>query len=371
MLERMAAMMTRIPCVLMRGGTSRGPVFLASDLPADPSARDEVLLAVMGSGHELEIDGIGGGNPLTSKAAIVGPSQHPGADVDYLFAQVLVTQRKVDTSPNCGNMLAAVGPFAIEKGLVRATTPTTLVRIHNVNTGKIIEAEVQTPNGEVQYEGDAVIDGVPGSAAPIKLTFLDAAGAKTGRLFPTGQRRERVLGYDVTCIDMATPMVLIAAADLGKTGHESPAELDADRDFLGRLEGMRREAGLRMGLGDVSKLVLPKPVLLAPPTKGGTISARYFMPYACHRAVAITGAIGLATACAAEGTVANAMAGAVVAQLDEVIIEHPSGSVAVAMQRDPDGRIEALRASVIRTARRLFAGEVYVGAASGLDSLSG
>lgn len=353
-------MMTRIPCVLMRGGTSRGPYFLASDLPADERARDEVLLSVMGSGHELEIDGIGGGNPLTSKVAIVSPSMHPEAQIDYLFVQVLVTERRVDTAPNCGNMLAGVGPFAIEAGLVPAVSPETTVRIRNVNTGKLIEAVVQTPNGRVSYEGDTSIDGVPGTAAPIRLTFLDAAGAKTGRLFPTGRHVDTVQGCDITCIDMATPMVLIAAASLGKSGHETADALDGDRTFMARLEAIRREAGALMGMGDVTHSVLPKPVLLAEPVHGGTISARYFMPHACHKAIATTGAIGIATACVVEGTVAQRLLGASAAGLRTIAVEHPRGRLEVALQADPQGSVEALRASVIRTAKRLFDGAVYV-----------
>ncbi len=214
--------LVRIPCILMRGGTSRGPFFLASDLPSDPAVRDEVLLSVMGAGHELEIDGIGGGNPVTSKVAIVGRSRVPGADVDYLFAQVKIAEREVDTSPNCGNMLVAVGPFAIQRGLVPASRGTTTVRIFNVNTQKIVEARVCTPEGHVVYDGDVAIDGVPGTAAPVHLAFLDATGSKTGELLPTGAASDLVEGVEVTCIDAAMPVVVIRASDLGKSGYEAP-----------------------------------------------------------------------------------------------------------------------------------------------------
>ena len=224
--------MPAIPCVLMRGGTSRGPYFRGEDLPSDPTMRDRILVGVMGSGHELQVDGIGGGHPLTSKIAIVGRSARPDADVDYLFAQASVLEPAVDTSPNCGNMLAGVGPFAIEAGMIPASAPETTVRIHNVNTGKLIEAVVQTPDGTVTYEGSTAIDGVPGTAAPIRLAFLDAAGSKTGHLLPTGQVRDRIQGIDATCIDMAMPLVIMRAADFGKTGHERPAEFDADTAFL-------------------------------------------------------------------------------------------------------------------------------------------
>src|SRR5580693_6254071 len=296
--------LVRIPCVLMRGGTSRGPYFLASDLPSDPDARDEVLLAVMGSGHWLEIDGIGGGNPLTSKVAIVAPSRQRGADVDYLFAQVIVDERVVDTSPNCGNMLAGVGPFAIEAGLVPASDGTTLVRIHNVNTGKLIEARIATPEGHVTYDGDAAIDGVPGTAAPVYLSFLDAAGSKTGALLPTGAPIDRCGDVEVSCVDAAMPVVIVRARDLGKTARETPAELHADRAFMARLEQLRVEAGARMGIADAADRVIPKPVLVAPPARGGTLAARYFMPHECHNALATTGAVALATACATPGTLA-------------------------------------------------------------------
>ena len=288
--------MLKIPCVLMRGGTSKGPVILASDLPEETEARDAVLLSLMGAGHELEIDGIGGGSPQTSKVAIVSPSDSPDADVDYLFAQVMVNERRVDTTPNCGNMLCAVGPFAIEKGLVKAQSPVTTVRIRNLNTGTLVDAEVQTPDYRVVYEGDTQIDGVPGTAAPIGLTFLNSAGSKTGKLLPTDSVTNVFDGIDVTCIDMAMPMVLIEASALGKTGGESPAELDADAAFKARLESLRRQAGEAMGLGDVSNKVIPKPVLLSRARNGGTLQVRYFMPHTCHKSLAITGSIGISTA---------------------------------------------------------------------------
>ena len=354
--------MPEIPCVLMRGGTSRGPYFRAADLPADPTQRDRLLAALMGSGHDLQVDGIGGGHPQTSKIAIVGPSSRPGADIDYLFAQAGVQQATIDTSPNCGNMLAGVGPFAIEAGMFPAAAPETRVRIFNVNTGKLIEAIVQTPGGKVTYEGAAAIDGVPGTAAPILLGFLDAAGAKTGRLLPTGNARDRIGGLEATCIDMAMPMVLVRAGDLGKTGHERPAELDTDRDFLARLEAIRREAGALMGMGDVAERVIPKPVLVSAPDSGGTIAVRYFTPHACHRSVAATGAIGLATACVVPGSLAQELAGPLPAgPTARVVIEHPAGRIPVELELAPQGaEVPVLRASLIRTARRLFAGSVFV-----------
>jgi len=350
--------MQRIPCVLMRGGTSKGPIFHAWDLPSNVVERDEVLLNIMGSGHELEIDGIGGGSPQTSKVAIVSPSLHADADVDYLFVQVMVAQRRVDTAPNCGNMLCAVGPFAIEQGLVKGQDGHTLVRIRNLNTNTFVDSRVETPGGIVRYEGRTAIDGVPGTAAPIHLTFLDAVGSKTGKLFPTGQASDLIDGVPVTCIDMAMPMMIVDAAQFGLSGAETPAQLDADSELLARLEALRLKAGRAMGLGDVSSMVIPKPVLISPPRYDGTLQVRYFMPHNCHRALAITGAIGLATACVSPGTVAMDMLGEAAAELSQVRLEHPGGGIDIALSRSgADG--QTLQASVVRTARRLFSGFVY------------
>ncbi|MBG7459148.1 4-oxalomesaconate tautomerase [Pseudomonas aeruginosa] len=351
--------MQRIPCVLMRGGTSKGPFFHARDLPGNVAERDELLISLMGSGHELEIDGIGGGSPQTSKVAIISPSTHPDADVDYLFVQVMVAQRRVDTAPNCGNMLCAVGPFAIEQGLVEAQQGKTRVRIRNLNTNTFVDSLVETPGGIVRYEGRTAIDGVPGTAAPVLLTFLDAVGSKTGRLFPTGRERDVIDGVTMTCIDMAMPMMLVEASQLGCRGSESPARLDADTRLLRRLEVLRLQAGRAMGLGDVNGMVIPKPVLISPPQHGGTLQVRYFMPHNCHRSLAITGAIGLATACVSPGTVAMDMLGDRARELTEVHLEHPSGAIDVALSRSgAEGR--TIQASVVRTARRLFSGFVYV-----------
>jgi 2-methylaconitate cis-trans-isomerase PrpF len=330
---------------------------MASHLPRDARQRDALLISAMGAGHELQIDGIGGGNPLTSKVAIVGPATVSGADVDYLFAQVKVVERVVDTSPNCGNMLSAVGPFAIEAGLVRADEEMTTVRIHNVNTGKIIEARVSTPRGQVSYEGDTAIDGVPGTAAPVHLAFADAAGSKTGKLFPTGRPTDTIQCIEATCIDAAMPLVIVRAADLGKTGHEPPVELESDRSFMSRLEALRVEAGQRMGFARAAELVIPKPVLVATPRGHGAIAGRYFMPASCHKAFAITGAVGLATACVKPGTVAADLTGDI-ALPRTLTIEHPSGRLDVRLERVA-GRAEPV-ASLVRTARRLFEGAVFV-----------
>jgi 2-methylaconitate cis-trans-isomerase PrpF len=357
-------MQTRIPCVLMRGGTSRGPFFLTSDLPDDAAQRDAVLLAAMGSPHDYQVDGIGGANPLTSKVAMISASRQPGADVDYLFAQVLVNERLVDTKPNCGNMLVAVGPFAIEAGLVPARHPETTVRIFNVNTQALVESIVQTPDGVVTYEGEAAIDGVPGSAAPVKLNFKSAVGSVTGKLLPTGKALDVIDGIEVSCVDVAMPMILMRAEQFGKTGHETAAELDADRELYARMEPIRRKAGILMGMGDVSKLVVPKIGLLSGPRRGGTIASRYFVPYSCHKAHAVTGTVCVASACAIPGTVAAQIAALPAAPQGVVSIEHPSGLIAieldVELQKSP---AVMRRAALIRTARRIFDGHVHVPAA--------
>ena len=340
----------------MRGGTSRGAVFLATDLPADPARRDSILISAMGAGHELQVDGIGGGNPLTSKVAIVGPPSRAGADVDYLFAQVKVLDRIVDTSPNCGNMLAAVGPFAVERGLVAATDGETVLTIHNVNTGSLVEARLTTPGGVLTYEGEARIDGVPGTAASIRLSFPDAIGKKTGHLLPTGAAQDVIEGVPVSLVDAGVPLVILRAESLGKTGQESPAELDADRSFLARLEKIRRVCGEAMGLGDVSGLVIPKPVLIAPAARGGAFTARYFMPASCHKALAVTGAVGLATAAATPGTLLHALA-ADAAATGQLTIEHPAGQIDLAIKPAADSHTPPT-VSLIRTARMILDGSL-------------
>ncbi|WP_280704692.1 4-oxalomesaconate tautomerase [Bradyrhizobium sp. BR13661] len=338
-----------IPCVVMRGGTSRGPFFLARDLPADPGARDAVLLSVMGGGHDLGIDGIGGGNAVINKVAIIGPGSVPGADVDYLFAQVRVREGIVDTSPNCGNMLAAVGPFAIEAGLVAASTDRTHVRIHNVNTGKLIDATIATPGGRVTYEGEARIDGVPGTAAPVELSFPNAAGARTGRLLPTGRAVDRIDGIEVSCIDAAMPVMLVRAADLGFSGRETPSDF-TDSRFRARLERLRIEAGRLMGFPNPGAMVIPKPVLIAPASEA-TLNVRYFMPHDCHSALAVTGAVAIATACVTQGTIAAEMVGALAPPLP-ITLGHPSGKLVVRLEPGPVARVQ-------RTARRIFEGHVF------------
>lgn len=356
-------MLISIPCTLMRGGTSKGPYFHAKDLPQDPEARNQLLLAAMGSPHVRQIDGIGGGDTLTSKVVIVSPSSRPGIDIDYLFAQVSVETATVDTTPNCGNMLAGVGPFAIENGLVAASDPVTKLRIFNINTCKVVEAVIQTPGGLVTYEGDAKIDGVPGSGAPIQLNFQNATGAKTGRLFPTGNRIDSIDGINVSLIDFATPLVFVPAESMGKTGHESKKELDADADLKIRLESIRLQIAEMGGLGNVREKVLPKIALVAKPRSTGVIASRYFTPWSCHSAYAVTGALCLSAASVIPGTVVNQ-----IARLNEcdpylVKIEQPAGTLEIRLEVEgsllvPEPKI--VSAGLIRTARKLFKGNVLL-----------
>lgn len=353
----------QIPCTLMRGGSSKGLFFLARDLPADPQARDRVLLAALGSPDARQIDGMGGGNDHSSKVVLVGPSSQPDADVEYLFAQVSVADKFVDLLPNSGNMLAGVAPFAIEHGLVQATDPVTRVRILNANSQKIVEATVQTPGGEVQYAGDFALDGVPGTAAPIGLHCFDPTGTKTGRLLPTGKVVDLIDGIEVSCIDFAIPMVLVHAQDLGKTGYESKQELDRDQAFMQRVLDLRVKAARLMGLDDGPNCGVPKLGLVAAPAQGGTVAARYFVPGNCHPVFAATGAMALAGACHLPGSVPHRVAGIVGDPPRHVVIEHPSGTMACQVLTVPDpwtGASTLVGAAFQTTARPLLMGEVHV-----------
>ncbi len=348
-----------IPCVLMRAGTSRGPFFLREWLPADDAARDQALIGAIGASDLLQVDGVGGGSTLTSKVAIVSKSSQPGCDVDYLFAQVGVGQKSVDTRPNCGNMLSGVAPFAIEQGLVPAQDGETTVRVFNVNTRSRIDVTVQTPGRRVVYDGETGIDGVAGTAAPIRLNFLDAWGAVTGSLFPTGQRIDVIAGLEVTCIDAAMPLVILRANDLGLTGREAPAELDADRELLARIEAVRCAAGLAMGLGDVSNSVVPKPVIASGGDDAHSVTSRYFTPRRCHASHAVTGAIGVATAFALPGTVISGCTDR--AGVRRIAVLHPQGRIEVEVAVEgtgTDARIQ--RAALVRTARKILQGELHI-----------
>ena len=348
-----------IPCVLMRAGTSRGPFSLRDWLPADEATRDEVLIGAIGASDPLQLDGVGGGSTLNSKVAIVSRSAEPGCDLDYLFAQVGVGQRSVDTRPNCGNMLSGVVPFAIEQGLINATEGATTARVFNVNTGSRIDVTVRTPGGRITYDGDARIDGVAGTAAPIHLNFVDAWGAVTGSVFPTGRRIDVVDGTEITCIDAAMPLMIVRASDMGLSGLETPAELDADTALLVRLESLRRLAGERMGLGDVSSSVIPKPVLVSDGDGRDSIRSRYFTPRRCHASHAVTGAIGVASAFALPGTVASGKHCSVGRR--EIVVLHPAGQIDVEVEIEGRAETVAIRsASLIRTARKILQGELHI-----------
>jgi 2-methylaconitate cis-trans-isomerase PrpF/tripartite-type tricarboxylate transporter receptor subunit TctC len=350
---------TTVPCVLMRAGTSRGPFFLRHWLPEDESERDEALIGAIGASDLLQLDGVGGGSTLTSKVAIVSRSSQPDCDVDYLFAQVGVGTRSVDTRPNCGNMLSGVGPFAIEQGLVPAVDGQTRVRVYNVNTASRIDVTVCTPGGRVTYEGLTRIDGVGGTAAPIQLDFLDAWGAVTGSVFPTGQRIDVIDGTPLTCIDAAMPLMIVRAADLGLHGREAPEELDANPSLLARIEALRLRAGLAMGLGDVADSVVPKPVIVSAGDSDDSVTSRYFTPRRCHSSHAVTGAIGVAAAFALPGTVASASAQR--SGLRHVLVLHPQGRIDVAVEIAGDaGDARIVRAALVRTARKILQGDLHL-----------
>jgi len=352
---------TPIPFLFMRGGTSRGPYLNRADLPEDLDQLAEVLIAMIGAGHPLNIDGIGGGAAVTTKVAMLSHSEDAWADIDYFFAQVSVEEKLVDFKPTCGNILSGVGPAAIEMGLIDAQDGETSINIRAVNTEAKIAAQVKTPGGRVTYDGDAAIDGVPGTAAPIALQFMETVGGVTGAFLPTGNLVDTIDGIDVTCMDVAMPIVIARAESFGLTGHESAAELDANTEFFARMEPLRQLAGDKMGMGDVSNSVTPKFALLAPARDGGTIATRYFMPKKCHPTMAVTGAQCLASCVLTPGTVADGMAAKPNETPATVTLEHASGLIDVLVDyEDSAGGFKLNSAGLIRTARKLASGEVYV-----------
>lgn len=341
----------------MRGGTSKGGYFLKDDLPSDPAARDAFLLRVMGSPDARQIDGLGGADPLTSKVAVVSKSVRPDVDVDYLFLQVFVDKPIVTDAQNCGNILAGIGPFAIERGLVSAGDGETRVRIFMENTGQIAVATVGTPDGRVTYAGDARIDGVPGTAAPIPIVFKDTAGSSCGALLPTGNEVDTIDGVAVTLIDNGMPCVVMASGDFGLTGTESPAELNANAELKARIEAIRLKAGPLMNLGDVAEKSVPKMTLVSAAQAGGAISTRTFIPHVCHQAIGVLGAVSVATACLLKNGPAERTAKLQRAREMLISIEHPTGEFTVTASLDDDGNLT--EAGVLRTARKLFDGLVY------------
>ncbi|MBO2450145.1 4-oxalomesaconate tautomerase [Actinomadura barringtoniae] len=341
--------------MLMRGGTSKGAYFLAGDLPADPAVRDDLLLRIMGSPDPRQIDGIGGAHPLTSKVAVVSPSGRPGIDVEYLFLQLGVDEPTVSDRQNCGNLLAGIGPFAVERGLVRAGEDGTSVRIRMVNSDNVATATFATPGGAVDYDGDTAISGVPGTAAPILLDFEDTEGSATGALLPTGRVRDVIDGIEVTCVDNGMPVVVAAASDLGVTGYEPPDDLAADDGLRDRIQSLRVQAGALMGLGDVTETSVPKTTLVAPPRDGGAICTRTFIPLRVHASIGVLGAVSVAAAVLMDGAVGHDLTRRPGPDAP-MSVEHPSGRLEVRVELDG---ATPRRSSIVRTARKLFDGTVF------------
>ncbi|NDV00305.1 4-oxalomesaconate tautomerase [Pseudoroseicyclus tamaricis] len=344
-----------IPCLWMRGGTSKGAYFLASDLPEEPAARDHLLLRIMGSPDARQIDGIGGADPLTSKVAVLSPPSRKDADVDYLFLQVYVDRPLVSDAQGCGNILAGVGPAAIERGLVAAAEGETLVRIHMVNTGEVAEARIATPGGRVSYAGAASIDGVPGRHAAVPLMFQNLAGSMCGAMLPTGHVVDEIEGVAATLIDMGMPIVVMRADALGVTGSESREALEGNGALKEKVEAIRLKAGPMMGLGDVAEKSVPKMFLVSPPQAGGTLSTRSFIPHRVHATVGVFAAVSAAVAATLEGSPAAEVA--VLPEGETFVVEHPTGAAEVVIERDGDGAVT--RAGTLRTARKLFDGRVF------------
>ncbi|WP_279379209.1 4-oxalomesaconate tautomerase [Sphingosinicella ginsenosidimutans] len=350
-------MSSGIRCMWMRGGTSKGGYFLAEDLPSDKGARDAALLRIVGSPDPRQIDGMGGADPLTSKVAVVARSERPGIDVDYLFLQVFVDRPLVSDQQNCGNILAGVGPFAIERGLVAAENGETRVAIFMENTGQVAVATVQTPSGRVTYAGEAAIDGVPGLHAPVSIEFRDTAGSSCGALLPSGNAVDFVEGVPVTLIDNGMPCVVMKARDLGVTGYEDRETLDADTALKARIEAIRLAVGERMNLGDVREKSVPKMMLVAPPRQGGAICVRSFIPHRAHATVGVLSAVSVATACLIPGTPAAEIAMIPAGRRKTLAVEHPTGALSCVVDLDEDGGVAS--AALVRTARKLMDGEVF------------
>jgi 4-oxalomesaconate tautomerase len=351
-----------IRCMLMRGGTSKGAYFLAEDLPADPAERDDLLMRIMGTPDERQIDGVGGAHPLTSKVAVVSPSKRPDADIDYLFLQVFVDRPIVTDQQNCGNILAGIGPFAVERGLVNipAGSGTATVRIFLVNTDSLATASFPLRDGRPDYSGATAIDGVPGTAAAVTLDFEHIAGGSCGALLPTGNPVDVIDGVEVTLIDNGMPVVVVRAADLGVTGHEAPAELEANAELRSRLEAIRLQAGPMMRLGDVATASVPKLSLVSPPVAGGDLDTRTFIPHRCHEAIGVLGAVSVATAALLPGSPAASVLRPG-ADPSRITCEHPTGTFTAAIDAElgTDGTLNVRRAGIIRTARKLMDGTVF------------
>jgi 4-oxalomesaconate tautomerase len=349
--------MTALSCMWMRGGTSKGGYFLKSDLPQDVAARDAFLLRIMGSPDAVQIDGMGGADPLTSKVAVVSKSSHDGVDVDYLFLQVFVDKAVVTDAQNCGNILAGVGPFALERGIVKASGDESWVTIFMENTGQIAVATVQTPGGKVSYAGDARIDGVPGTAAPVPLEFRDTAGSSCGALLPSGNAQDMINGVAVTLIDNGMPCVVMRAADVGITGYEDRDTLDADSALKAKIEAIRLIAGPMMNLGDVTDKSVPKMMLVAAPKQGGAVTVRSFIPHRAHATIGVLGAVSVATACLLPGSPAADVAVIPAGRTKTLSVEHPTGEMSCVLETDEHGTV--ISAALLRTARKLMDGMIF------------
>ncbi|MCW2390764.1 4-oxalomesaconate tautomerase [Sphingobium sp. B1D7B] len=349
--------MDGITCMWMRGGTSKGGYFLADDLPTDTAARDAFLLRVMGSPDPRQIDGMGGADPLTSKVGVVRKSSREGVDVDYLFLQVFVDQAIVTDAQNCGNILAGIGPFAIERGLVQPTGDETRVAIFMENTGQVAVATVQTPGGQVRYDGNASISGVPGTSAPIPLLFRDTAGSSCGALLPTGNGVDEINGIKVTMIDNGMPCVVMLASDVGVTGYEDRDTLDANAEMKAKVEAIRLKVGEMMNLGDVTEKSVPKMMLVAPPREGGAVTVRSLIPHRVHASIGVLGAVSVATACLIEGSPAASVAKVPEGATKTLGVEHPTGVTECVVTVDADG--QPVEAGMLRTARKLMDGVVF------------
>lgn len=346
-----------VRCMWMRGGTSKGGYFLGTDMPTNTNDRDALLLNLMGSPDPRQIDGMGGADTLTSKVAIISPSKREGVDVDYLFLQVFVDKPIVTDAQNCGNILAGVGPFAIERGLVLAKENETRVTIYMENTGQIAIARVQTPNKFVRYSGDTKIDGVPNSASPISIEFSNSAGSSCGALLPTGNASDHIDGVEVTLIDNGMPCVIIKASDFGLSGEETPNELDLNNELKKRLEAIRLQAGPLMNLGNVSQKSIPKMTLVSRTINSNAISTRTFIPHKCHKAIGVLGAVSVATACLTKGAVGSKLTNIMPGVVKSFSVEHPTGEMSVVPHQDANGMVE--RAEVVRTARKLMDGYAF------------
>ncbi|HCW7017795.1 TPA: 4-oxalomesaconate tautomerase [Citrobacter farmeri] len=350
--------MKTLPCWFMRGGTSRGPFFLAKDLPEEIAERDRLILSVMGSPDERQIDGLGGATTLTSKVGIISLAPDAEADINFLFAQVSINERHVDTTPNCGNMLAAVGPAALEAGLITAQGDQTVLRIRTLNTNMIAEVTLQTPGGHPCYEGDVSIDGVPGTSAPVLQNFLDTEGSVCGALLPTGKLCDVIDGIRVTCIDNGMPVIIVAASDMGITGYETKDQLNANNALATRIENLRLKAGKLMGISDVANKSVPKISMVARSQSGGALCTRTFIPHTCHAAIGVLGAVTVATAAVMPGSVAHAVSQLSGGTEQRLSIEHPSGELTVYLRLNEDGSVA--QAALMRTARLIMRGDVLV-----------